>query len=103
MKNNENTLPNGSGENQAIKESILSQQIKFYQYLRTRTATGSMVVVNTGIPHKNVTRFKREFEKSGLLVEVNKVKCSITKRYAWEITTNPEIISQIKGSDNPND
>lgn len=72
----------------------------FFEYLKTHLATASMVAKATGIPQKNITRFKREFEKAGLLVEVMRTHCKETGFKAWYLSTNPEIIKSIAKTQN---
>lgn len=66
-------------------------------YLKSTTATATMVCKATGIEQKNFCRYKRELEKLGLLFEVRKGICEHTKFRASYLTTNPYlIISRIK-------
>lgn len=64
------------------------QKVTFYQYLQTRIETASMIAEATGIPQKNICRYKRDFEKRGQLAEVRKGKCLVTGCKANFITTN---------------
>jgi hypothetical protein len=73
-------------------EFIRVQTEKYFQYLQKTIATNSMVSNATGIPHKNLTRYKREFQKLGLLFEVYKGICKHTKHRATYLTTNKELI-----------
>ena len=68
-----------------------NQKKTIFEYLKQNTATASMVTDATGVPQKNITRFKREFEKQGLLYEVEKKLCSLTGFRAWYLTTNTEL------------
>ncbi len=62
-------------------------QIKtIFHYLSNQVATASMLSDATGIPQKNITRYKRDLEKTGLLVEVRKDICEATGFKAWYIT-----------------
>lgn len=65
-------------------------------YLKINTATATMVCKATGIEQKNFCRRKRELEKLGLLFEVKKGICEVTKFRASYLTTNPDLISKIK-------
>ena len=69
---------------------------KVLNYLKIHTATATMVCKATGIEQKNFCRRKRELEKLGLLFEVKKGICEITKFRASYLTTNPDLISKIK-------
>ncbi len=62
-----------------------------YDYLKRNIATASMVSEATGIPQKNICRYKRSLEKSGKLREVVKKNCKKTGFKAWYITSNPEL------------
>ncbi len=77
------------------------QKKVFFEYLKEHTATASMVTKATEIPQKNITRFKREYEKLGLLVEVMRTNCKETGFKAWYLTTNPALIKSIYKTQNP--
>jgi len=66
-----------------------SQEKTIFQYLQTRIATAAMISEATGIPHKNICRYKRDLEKAGKLWEVEKKICEQTGFKAWYLTTNP--------------
>ena len=57
-------------------------------YLQDHTSTASMISKATGIPQKNITRYKADLEKKGLLKEVAKRKCRLTGFPAWYLSTN---------------
>lgn len=62
-------------------------QIKtIFNYLSNQIATASMVSRATGIPQKNICRYKRDLQMAGLLVEVRKGICDETGFKAWFIT-----------------
>lgn len=66
-----------------------TQAKTIFEYLRTNTVTASMVAVATGVPQKNICRYKRDLERAGKLVEVRKGVCQLTGFSAWYLTTNP--------------
>jgi len=66
-----------------------TQKSRFYLFLLKHVATTSMAAEWTKIPQKNLCRYKREFEKAGLLWNVIWSRCPITGQMAWHITTNP--------------
>lgn len=66
---------------------------KVYEYLQEHTATASMVAHETGIPQKNVCRYKRELEKSGKLWEVEPKLCEVTGCKAWYLTTDKKKVN----------
>jgi hypothetical protein len=49
-----------------------------------------MVANVTGIPQKNICRYKRDLELSGRLWEVEKKHCKQTGFRAWYLTTDPK-------------
>jgi hypothetical protein len=83
-----NNLHNGLGVNQAMEKYFKAQEKRFYEFLKDKSATATSVHKETGIEQKNITRYKRNLEKKGLLKEVKKVICPITRHPAWEITTD---------------
>lgn len=86
-KNKSNSLKSfekGQGENTDFQ----TQKKTIFQYLQNHIATASMVTDATGIPQKCITRYKRDFEKLGILAEVKKAYCKKTNHLAWYLTTN---------------
>lgn len=65
-----------------------------FHYLRKRVATASMVSKATGVPQKNICRYKRDLQKAGQLAEVKKGICQLTKFKAWYITCDPDQFPQ---------
>lgn len=70
---------------QAIQEKIV------FEYLKNHVASATMVTYATGIPQKCITRYKRNYEKEGLLVQLKKDRCKLTRRYVWYLTTNKDL------------
>lgn len=66
-----------------------TQQQTIFEYLLKCVATASMVADATGIPQKNICRYKRDLERAGKLAEVKKGVCQLTGFKAWYITTDP--------------
>ena len=66
----------------------------FKEYLSKHIATASMTAEATGIYQKNICRYKRLFEKAGILWEVYKAPCKKTGFKAYYITTNPEFLQK---------
>lgn len=85
MKNN-NSLSTEQLEDNEIK----NQLVTIFQYLEENVATASMVSNDTGIPQKNICRYKRDLEKAGRLWEIEKNLCRRTGYKAWYLTTNPD-------------
>lgn len=89
MKNNHEHSPNKRRD----KDNAFYNQLKtIFQYLQSHIATSSMVSAATGIPQKNICRYKRDLEKAGALWEVEKKTCKKTGFKAWYLTTNPDLI-----------
>ena len=86
----ENTNNNPLHKRQGKDTDFKSQLKTIFQYLQKHIATASMVSAATGIPQKNVCRYKRDLEKSGRLWEIEKKLCKQTGFKAWYLTTNPE-------------
>lgn len=59
-----------------------------FEYLQNHVATASMVADATGVPQKNLCRYKRDLEQAGQLAEVKKDVCQHTGFSAWYITTD---------------
>ncbi|HRP60489.1 MAG TPA: hypothetical protein PK833_09445, partial [Vicingus sp.] len=78
--------------NKQSKDNDFKTQLKtIFEYLQEHIATASMVSDATGIPQKNICRFKRDLELAGRLWEIEKKLCKKTGFRAWYITTNPEL------------
>ncbi|WP_433834643.1 hypothetical protein [Flavobacterium anhuiense] len=90
--NNTNNRPDNVILNKQSKYTLSSTQLKtIFEYLQNHTATASMVSEATGIPQKSICRYKRDLEKRGLLCELRKEFCKLTKFRAWYLTTNPDL------------
>lgn len=75
---------------QAKITSHFAQSKMVFLYLKNHLATASMVSEATGVPQKCICRYKRDFEKAGVLWEVEKKLCKATGFGAWYLTTDPE-------------
>ena len=92
MENHDNSPNKRQGQ-----DTNKSNQLKtIFHYLQNHIATNTMVSVATGVPQKNICRYKRDLEQLGLLAEVKKSYCIITKHLAWYITTNANSFPQFK-------
>lgn len=86
MINNHSNNPRSRG-----KGNTKHNQIKaVLQYLEKHIATASMVSDATGIPQKNICRYKRDLEEDNLLWQVHESRCKITGFKAWYLTTDPQ-------------
>lgn len=87
MKNTSNSLHKRQDKYKGFKTQL---ETIFY-YLTEYVATASMVSEATGIPQKNITRYKRDLEQAGKLWEIEKKECKATGFKAWYLTTNPAL------------
>lgn len=86
--NNQSLNPQDNGKG---KDNDFTTQLKtILQYLREHVATASMVSEATGVPQKNICRYKRDLEKAGRLWETTKCICKKTGFKAWYLTTDPD-------------
>ncbi len=60
-----------------------------FSYLQKHVATASMVSNATGVPQKNICRYKRDLEKAKKLQQLKKAKCQKTGCKAYYLTTDP--------------
>lgn len=78
------------------KDYFDSQKEVFVQFLNENVATCSMVAKQTGIPQKNLTRYKSELEDKEVLKVLFVTNCKVTKFKAQYLTTNTDIIKCFK-------
>jgi hypothetical protein len=84
---NTNYLPH----KRQFKDKTKPNQLQtIFQYLEENIATASMVSEETGIPQKNICRYKRDLENTGRLWEIEKKLCKKTGFRAWYLTTNKD-------------
>lgn len=77
-----------------------AEKQRFLSFLERNTATTTMASRLTGIPQKNLCRYKKMLFDDGLIVELFKTKCRITGRVAAYLTANPEFMAKIKHRNN---
>ncbi len=87
---NQSKLPSHLGEFQG-KDTHEAQEKIVFDYLLLHVASASMVTDATGVPQKCITRYKRNYEKDGRLVQLKKDRCKITGRKVWYLTTNKNL------------
>jgi hypothetical protein len=78
-----------NNEMQSKDTAHLTQLKTIFRFLEKHVATASMVSDATGIPQKNICRYKRDLENAGLLWETEKKLCKKTGFKARYITTDP--------------
>jgi DNA-binding MarR family transcriptional regulator len=81
---------NSPNKRQEQDKNNRNQLLTIFHYLLEHIATASMISYATGIPQKNITRYKRDLEKAGLLWEIEKKICEHTGFRAWYLTTNED-------------
>lgn len=78
-----------------MENSLFNNQFKkVFEYLQHHVATASMVASATGVPQKNICRYKRELEQQGMLSQIKKATCKETGFKAWYLTTNRRMFRQ---------
>ena len=86
-----NNNPKSFQQKRYSKDTEYRGQLKtIFHYLQDNVATASMVSAATGIPQKNICRYKRDLEKAGRLWEIEKRFCNHTGFKVWYLTTNSE-------------
>jgi hypothetical protein len=90
MENNQQNSPKSFEKGQSKDTDFKNQLKTIFHYLKEHVATASMVAKETGIPQKNICRYKRDLELSGRLWEIEKKLCKETGFRAWYLTTDPE-------------
>jgi hypothetical protein len=79
--NNSNFM---QGKNKIVKNQLQT----IFEYLSKNIATATMVSDATGVPQKNICRYKKDLENRGLLMEIVKKNCEVTGFKAYYITTD---------------
>jgi len=70
---------------------FLQQQKKVYMEFFRAPRTMKQVAVLLGIDRANVCRYVAHYRKSHTIAYLGKVVCPITKRLAYQLTTNPKL------------
>lgn len=90
--NNTNHRPVNLSKQQSKDNDFKAQEKRYFEYLKNHIATNSMVSKALNIPQKNLTRYKRYFEKRGMLKELYRKFCKLTGFRASYLTTNPDLM-----------
>lgn len=85
-----NTNNNPNSVLQHENTDFRNQLKTIFHYLQEHIATASMVADATGVPQKNICRYKRDLEQSNRLWEIEKKLCRKTGFRAWYLTTDPQ-------------
>ena len=83
-----NKTPTNSLNMQGKDKAVKNQLQTIFQYLSKHVVTATMLSEATGVPQKNICRYKKDLEKRGLLMEIEKKYCKKTGFRAWYITTD---------------
>ena len=86
------TSKNNNGLNDVTNQHPKDIELKaVYEYLQNNVATATMTATALNIYRPNLCRHKKTLQKAGLLVELNKGICKITKCRAAYITCNTKL------------
>ena len=78
----------GADKNQCSKVTELKS---VFELLKVKPVTATEAAVIPNICRPSLCRRIRTLEKAGLLAELKKAKCPITKHTAWLLSTNPNL------------
>ena len=93
------TIEKNTGESLAELRAKLSEEQFFVLCLRHVTTTKKAVCEAVGIPIEAGCRYKRDYEKRGLLVEsVDDFICPLTRHKAKLVSTNPAEFEKLRKS-----
>jgi len=79
---------NGANKITGTKDNDLQA---VFDYLQSNVATATMTAIALNIYRPSLCRRKRELERAGLLMEVKKSLCKVTKCRAAYLSTNPDL------------
>jgi hypothetical protein len=89
MEDNHTSSPRNL-QSRLSKDTTPPTQLQtIFHYLQEHIATNSMISAATGIPKRNICKYKRNMEQAGKLWEVEKKTCEETGNKAWYLTTDP--------------
>lgn len=66
----------------------VNQQQNIFEFLQKNVAPALMITAATGVPQKNICRYKRDLEQAGSLWEIVKTTCNETGFKVWYLTTD---------------
>ena len=84
-------LQHNKGVNDEYQPRKINELKAVFEYLKSNPATATMAATDLKIYRPNLCRRKRTLEKAGLLAEVKKAYCQVTKHKAAYLTTNPAL------------
>lgn len=97
------TIEKNTGKSILTLQNEMTKDGLFFECLKHITTTKKALCEAVGIPIEAGCRFKREFEKNGLLVESkDDFICPFTKHKAKLISTNPNEFEKLNKSKSDN-
>ena len=90
MNHHDNSL-NNSRNNKGKDNNFIEQEKRIFQELHKTPSTMKEVSVRTNIDRANICRYISHFRKRNAVCKTKRVVCSITKRWVWQLSTNPEL------------
>lgn len=81
-----------------IENYYHSQSDRFYKFLQMGWFTATQCEHALKMRISNITAYKRELEKKGLLLTGDEVSCPVTDKRACLITTNQDLIKKYHDS-----
>lgn len=86
-----NPFSKNTNDKANLKNFFRPKEQSIFRYLQNHSSTTSMVSKASGIPQKNITCFKRDLEKHGLLYEVEKKLSELIGFKACYLATNLDL------------
>lgn len=83
-------IEKGSGMSIEEMRKQYSEDRFFYEALKHLSTTKKALCEAIRMPVENACRYKRYYERAGLLWEVTQTYCPFTRHLAWTITTDPK-------------
>lgn len=94
-----NQVQNGTGMSLSELKETYSEEMLFYVSLKHITTTKKAICMAMEIPVESACRYKRDFQKRGLLVEsIDNFICPITRHLAKNLTTNSKEFEKLRSS-----
>ena len=93
------SIENGAGKPIPVLRQEHTEEHFFYLCLRYVTTTKKALCEAVGIPVEAGCRYKRRYEKDGLLVQsTDEVVCPLTRHGAHLLSTNPDEFEELRRS-----
>lgn len=96
-----NRVEKGTGKTVSELKQHYNEEHLFYEALKHVTTTKKALCKALNINIDNACRYKRSFEKNGILAQsVKEIVCPYTGFLAHEISTNPSEFERLRQDDN---